>query len=295
MKTSISNKLIIGFTLATAFLLFFAIITFINMQKVKSDSKKQFESFIILKNIEDLYVSVLEIESDSRGYAITGKKSFLDNYENAIKQINIKLRELISENNNQRIKNSELLKIKQHIAEKLEFCNKIISLRDDYGLEESLALVRTEKGKILISKIRTAIRSIEENERLYLYESNNLQIKSADFTVLIFTILLLIITVILSLVYYYFNTDQSEKKYSELALKEAKDQLQAILDNNNSLVFIKNLEGKFIFVNKPFERKVKLTSQFILGSTDYDFYPKEDADKFYFTLKRLIYKNKLAF
>ncbi len=267
--------------MAVAFLLFFTIVTFINMNKLKVDSKKQFESYIILKEIEDLYISILEIESNQRGYAITGKKSFLDVYDINLNQIQTKLKSLNSLATNKRIDKSQLASLRLTIREKVDNCNRIITIRDEYGMEEALSMIRSERGKILTGQIRSTIRNIEEQERIYLFKSNDLQIKSANFTILIFAILCLVIISILGLVMYYFISDQKAKRLIDLKIQEAKDQLQSILDNTNSLVFIKDLEGKFIFVNRPFERKVKLTSQFILGHTDYDFYPKEAADKFW--------------
>jgi PAS domain S-box-containing protein len=281
LKTSIRNKLFIGFALAVGFLLFFTVVTFINMNKLKNDSKEQFESYLLLKDIEDLYVSIIEVESNCRGFAITGNNSFLDYYDSNLKQIESKLKILNLLAVKQKIDSNPLKELRLLIREKIDFCNKTIRLRNEFGEAESLALIRSEKGKILTTKIRLVLKNIEEKERIYLYKANELQIKSADFTILIFAILCFIIISILGLVYYYYSSDEDEKKLAEQRLQEAKEQLQDILDNTNSLVFIKNLEGKFIFVNKPFERKVKLTSQFILGHTDYDFYAKETADRFW--------------
>ncbi len=281
MKTPIGNKLFIGFALAIAFLLFFTVVTFINMNKLKVDSKKQFESYVVLKDIEDLYAAIIEIESNGRGFAITGKNSFLAYYDSNLAQIEQKLKILNLLAANKTISESEIQQIRILIREKIDFCNRIVALRNEYGESESLALIRSEKGKLLTSKIRSVLKGIEEKERIFLYKANDLQIKSADFTILIFAILCLVIISILALVLYYFNSDENERKIAEQSLQQAKDQLQGILDNTNSLVFIKDLDGKFIFVNRPFERKVKLTNQFILGHTDYDFYPKSTADLFW--------------
>lgn len=251
------------------------------MNKLKVDSKKQFESYIILKDIEELYSAIIEIESNGRGYAISGKKSFLENFESNSKQIVQKVTALNSLSESQRINKLEIDDLKKAIHDKIDFCNLIISIKDDYGTEEALNIIRSEKGKLLTSQIRKSIKILEEKERIYLFKANDLQIKSANFTILIFAILCLVIISILGLVMYYVISDQKEKRLIDLKIQEAKDQLQSILDNTNSLVFIKDLEGKFIFVNRPFERKVKLSSQFIIGHTDYDFYPKEAADKFW--------------
>lgn len=291
MKNTIHSKLLVGFAIAIAFLLFFTIVTFINMNSLKVDSKKQFESYVILKNLEEIYAATLEIETDQRGYTISGKKSFLYYYDSNIKLINLKINVLASLTSQNRLNKNELSNLKSLLTQKINHCNKVIGVRNDYGIDAALNLIRTEEGRILTAKIRRSILLIEEKERLYLYKSNDMQIKSANFTILIFALLCLIIISILGIVFYYFITDLKEKERISVAIQESKDQLQAILDNTNSLVFIKDLEGKFLFVNRPFEKKVKLSSQFILGYTDFDFYPHETAAKYNASDKETIEKN----
>ena len=48
--------------------------------------------------------------------------------------------------------------------------------------------------------------------------------------------------------------DVSDRKRAEQALRESEARLQAMLDHSPSLIFLKDLEGRYLEVNQQFER-----------------------------------------
>ena len=69
------------------------------------------------------------------------------------------------------------------------------------------------------------------------------------------------------------------KKY-EAMLVQNQERLQAILDNATSLIYIKDLEGKYLLTNKKFKAFYDITDDKELGSTDFDFADVEQAQRF---------------
>jgi len=81
--------------------------------------------------------------------------------------------------------------------------------------------------------------------------------------------------------------DITEKKKIELELKESEQRrkenqlrLEAILENTTSLIFIKNLEGRYIMINRRFREVMGVTDEMVIDKTDYDFSEKETADHY---------------
>jgi PAS domain S-box-containing protein len=72
----------------------------------------------------------------------------------------------------------------------------------------------------------------------------------------------------------------AEHKQAEKALQESKNQMQAILDNTSAVIYMKDTQGRFLFVNRQFEKEFRLKQEDLVGKTDYDFMPKEMADGF---------------
>lgn len=71
-----------------------------------------------------------------------------------------------------------------------------------------------------------------------------------------------------------------ERKQAEDAIRENKELLQSIIDNTTSVIYLKDIEGRFILVNRRFENLFNITKEKVIGKTDYDIWPKTIADKF---------------
>ena len=81
--------------------------------------------------------------------------------------------------------------------------------------------------------------------------------------------------------------DITERKYAEKELseseakrKENEYRLNAILDNSTALIYIKDLEGRYILANRKFKEFMKLNDQQLIGRTDFDINPKALAEKY---------------
>lgn len=76
------------------------------------------------------------------------------------------------------------------------------------------------------------------------------------------------------------NTLLHEHKNMLSQVQVSEAQLQSILDNTTLVIYLKDLEGKYILVNKRFEDLFHLSQQEIIGKTDNEIFPKTMADKF---------------
>ncbi len=86
--------------------------------------------------------------------------------------------------------------------------------------------------------------------------------------------------------------DITEKKCSEIAACESQQRLQSILDNTSSLIYLKDLEGKYILVNKQWEKMFDVTQEWIVGKTDHDVFPEATAHAFQENDRQVIKENK---
>lgn len=75
-----------------------------------------------------------------------------------------------------------------------------------------------------------------------------------------------------------FSFDISERIHAELALRESEERLRAILDNTTSIIFLKDLQGRYLLVNNEYEKRQGFAHEQVVGNTDYELYPKELAD-----------------
>ena len=74
--------------------------------------------------------------------------------------------------------------------------------------------------------------------------------------------------------------DLTELKTAELAFGMAREQQTALLDNLPELVFLKDLDSRFIAVNEPLARVFGVSAKEMVGKTDFDFFPKDQAERY---------------
>ncbi|OGD45808.1 hypothetical protein A3K70_04505 [Candidatus Bathyarchaeota archaeon RBG_16_48_13] len=72
--------------------------------------------------------------------------------------------------------------------------------------------------------------------------------------------------------------DVSERMKSEEEIRQRDQQLQDIIDNSPGLVFIKDLEGRFIKVNARMAQLYGVSQTAFVGKTDYDLGSKEKSN-----------------
>ena len=73
--------------------------------------------------------------------------------------------------------------------------------------------------------------------------------------------------------------DITEEKRAVDALRSSQQQLQQIIDGApDTMVFLKDLEGRFITINSKLEKLLGVTRDEIRGKTDYDIITRERAD-----------------
>lgn len=77
---------------------------------------------------------------------------------------------------------------------------------------------------------------------------------------------------------------QSSSKFSQFLMdeKEAHQMMKAIFHELPSAILIKDIEDdyRFYIINRKFEQMCNLPKELLIGKTDYEVFPKEEADKY---------------
>ncbi|MEK6682285.1 MAG: ATP-binding protein [Nitrospirota bacterium] len=88
-----------------------------------------------------------------------------------------------------------------------------------------------------------------------------------------------------------FNSMSQRLKASFESLSEGENKLQAIIDNSNAAICVKDIEGRFILVNKWFENMFHIAGKDITGKDDYYIFPKETAHNLRVNDQRVLWLN----
>ena len=81
---------------------------------------------------------------------------------------------------------------------------------------------------------------------------------------------------------FFFSQIQhiTEGKRAEEALRESEKRVRAILDNSPNLIFLKDVEGRYLVVNREFERALSVSQEQIEGRRDDEVFPPMQAAAF---------------
>jgi PAS domain S-box-containing protein len=69
-------------------------------------------------------------------------------------------------------------------------------------------------------------------------------------------------------------------RQQQAALRASNQQLQAILENSPVVVYLKDVQGRYILINRQFENLFHVSKKDVIGKTDYEIFSKDFADKF---------------
>ena len=83
-----------------------------------------------------------------------------------------------------------------------------------------------------------------------------------------------------------------ERSLAEARLRASEKRFQDILDNCPASVYVKDLDGKYLFVNSRFEQWFNLDRQHVRGKTDFDLFPQHIAEDWRRNDLRVIRQNR---
>jgi PAS domain S-box-containing protein len=84
------------------------------------------------------------------------------------------------------------------------------------------------------------------------------------------------------------NQQLVERRRIEESLRESEERFRAFVDHAPSVVFIKTIEGRYLFVNRRFMEAFQQEEQHVLGKTDADLFSREQADQFQTNDRRVL-------
>lgn len=74
--------------------------------------------------------------------------------------------------------------------------------------------------------------------------------------------------------------DVGEQKRAEAALRKTEARLQAFLDNTPAVIYLKDVQGRYLLTNNACLARMERTSEEVLGFTDAELFPKDVAATF---------------
>ncbi len=175
---SIDTVTVLTIAIPMIALLFVGYLSYVNIIKYIQESAFVHRTNLIIQKTERLASTVSDAETGQRGFIITGKPSYLEPYYTAVRDIRSQLQDLAVFMPNDKIKEN-LKPLTTLIDSKFDELSRTILLRQSDGFNAVLPMILSDRGKILMDRIRTTLDNIQNRENnLLSSEALRLQVDS---------------------------------------------------------------------------------------------------------------------
>ncbi len=242
----------------------------------------------VIGEIQVLLARMTEAEADTHRFVLTGDEHFLEPYYPATHEARDRLdrlRSLTADNPGQQ---HRLDVLEPLTLEKIGFMERMTTLRRQKGLPAAAALVDTGRGQKLMDGIRALMTEMEDEEHGLLIERDRSVRTGTDRVNLTLLAGATISVVLLLGVFAALSREVHERRGAEAEWRSSEARLQAILDHSPAAIYLKDLEGRFLLVNRQVEIIVHRSGKEIVGKTSYDLFPRPTADKLHANDRRVL-------
>ena len=161
-------KTLIGFLLAVVAVAIIATLSYQSLQTATATAANLTQTVEVLGRLESLFSTLIDAETGQRGFLLTGEESYLAPYTDAKDALPDEIKSMRALLGNRPEQRRRLDALESLANLKMAELESTVAARRAGKIDAALALVRTDRGKIYMDRIRAAVSEIEAAERQLL-------------------------------------------------------------------------------------------------------------------------------
>ena len=215
MKLTNENKKNLFYLIASTLLISVLGAFYFNNQKAKATSNLVDHTHNVLFKSNEILLDVLNVETSSRGYLLSGNETFLAPYTEGVTKIGSNLDELTKLTKDNENQQKRIDSLRKTVSERVDLAKTVINIKRYHqlsGLKNIEKLKLVELGKTLTDRIRHLINAINAEEFNLLSHTKTDNEKTNKYSNLLLLLLLFFLIAIAALITFIIKNQKVRNK-----------------------------------------------------------------------------------
>src|SRR6202795_3541525 len=234
----------------------------------------------VLEELQEVLSASQNIESSSRGFVLTGDKSYIESFKGNI------LREAKAEGSIEESTADNLVQqrrvpiLKKLLAQKIRFSESVIDLRQAKGMEAAAELIGDGPRQQITGDIQDLVLEMQDEERRLLAVRDAVASRQLEHTkiVLVLGSLLGLLTALVA--EWSVRHENGKRGRTEETLRDSEEKYRMLVDGvSDYAIFMLDLGGQFLRWNAGAEKVKGYKAEEIIGSNFFFFFPPEEIKR----------------
>jgi len=247
---------------------------------VSNDSERWVQHTLeVLANLQDLLSDMESIESNSRGFALTGEEWRLVSYRanmKSLEQHEAAVHSLTVDNPAQQ---RQMPVLNRLAAQEVQFSEMVIEIRRAKGFEAAAHVIQNGQGQHIMDEFRGVFRAMQEEE-LRLLALRNAAAKQRLGQTKTFLILGIFLGLLISAAAAWnVQRDSSRRAFADKALLDSEERFRGLLEAAPDAMVVVNQSGEIVLLNVQAEKQFGYRREELLGQKVKNIIPEGFAER----------------
>jgi len=275
-KFSTESKILGGFSVVLLVLILISAFAYrVTVRQIQSSGWVA-HSYRVLATINDINSLLSKAESDNRSFVITGDDDYLHSRDiatAAVPGLVHQLETMVVDNPAQRGYAQDLEAL---VRRRLERLDAVVKVR---GADPATMRTALYDSSVAMDGVHEQLDRMSQEEQHVLAERVHAEQGGAMISQLALLATLGGVLLFFGGVTWRIAREVARNRAMSDALAFSERRLNAILENISAAVYLKDLDGRFLMVNRDYEQRWGVARNAVLGKTVYEFLPQDLADK----------------
>jgi len=225
MVKKIGGPLALAFAMAALLLIINGVVSYQSISTLIADRDRVFNTQEVLEGLQELKTSLLQAETDARGFLLTGDQAYYDVYRQHLQDIPTKIEDLRARIADNPSHLEKFAKVETTVKSRLELLDEYVG-RKQVLPATIISQGQGSEGKRRMDAVKEAIADIVQDERALLEVRIDQSKLSGQRTLLTFLIANAVLLVLLVMVFYLTMRDIRARRLTEQRLQAEHDLLE---------------------------------------------------------------------